>query len=41
VRTGASFDEMVEILGGAEAGQKVVLKPNRLRDGAKIKIAEK
>lgn len=41
VRTGASFDEMVEILGGAEAGQKVVLKPNRLRDGAKIKVAEK
>jgi RND family efflux transporter MFP subunit len=41
VRTGESFGDMVEILSGAEAGDKAVLKPNRLRDGGKIKIAEK
>ncbi len=41
VRTGESFGEMIEILDGARAGEKVVLKPNRLKDGAKIKIAEK
>ncbi|PKN60539.1 MAG: efflux RND transporter periplasmic adaptor subunit [Deltaproteobacteria bacterium HGW-Deltaproteobacteria-11] len=41
VRTGESFGDMVEILDGARAGEKVVLKPNRLKDGAKIKIAEK
>jgi RND family efflux transporter MFP subunit len=41
VRTGESFGDMVEILDGAKAGEKVVLKPNRLKDGEKIKIAEK
>jgi RND family efflux transporter MFP subunit len=41
VRTGESFGDMIEILDGAKAGDKVVLKPNRLKDGAKIKIAEK
>jgi multidrug efflux pump subunit AcrA (membrane-fusion protein) len=41
VRTGESFGDMVEILDGAKAGEKVVLKPNRLKDGARIKIAEK
>jgi RND family efflux transporter MFP subunit len=41
VRTGESFGDMVEILEGAKAGDKVVLKPNRLKDGEKIKIAEK
>jgi hypothetical protein len=32
---------MVEILNGAETGDKAVIKPNRLKDGVKIKIAEK
>jgi len=41
VRTGEPFGDMIEILDGAKAGEKVVLKPNRLKDGAKIKIAEK
>ena len=41
VQTGESFGDMVEILGGAKAGDRVVLKPNRLKDGARIKIAEK
>ena len=41
VRTGESFGEMVEIISGAKAGDKVVLRPNRIKDGAKIKIAEK
>jgi RND family efflux transporter MFP subunit len=41
VRIGESFGDMVEILDGAKAGEKVVLKPNRLKDGEKIKIAEK
>lgn len=41
VRIGETFGDMIEILGGVEAGSQVVLKPNRLKDGAKIKIAEK
>jgi RND family efflux transporter MFP subunit len=41
VHTGESFGDMIEILSGAEAGDKAVLKPIRLKDGAKIKIAEK
>ncbi len=41
VRTGESFGDMIEIMDGARAGDKVVLKPDRLKDGAKIKIAEK
>ena len=41
VRTGESFGDMTEILDGAKAGDRVVLKPNRLKDGARIKIAEK
>lgn len=41
VRTGEAFGDMVEILDGAKAGDRVVLKPNRLKDGARIKIAEK
>ncbi|MBA4397862.1 MAG: efflux RND transporter periplasmic adaptor subunit [Syntrophus sp. (in: bacteria)] len=41
VHTGESFGEMVEIISGAKAGDKVVLKPDRLKNGARIKIAEK
>lgn len=41
VRVGEVFGDMVEILSGAAAGEKAVLRPSRLKDGAKIKIAEK
>jgi len=42
VTLGEPFGEMVEILEGAKAGDKVVDKPpKRLRNGSRIKIAEK
>lgn len=41
VRTGESFGDMIEILDGAASGDKVVLKPEGLKDGVKIKITEK
>lgn len=42
VTLGETFGEMVEILEGAKAGDKVVAKPpKRLRDGSRIKVAEK
>jgi RND family efflux transporter MFP subunit len=41
VTVGAPFGEMVEILGGAVSGDKVVLSPPKnLKDNARIKIAE-
>jgi RND family efflux transporter MFP subunit len=41
VRTGETFGDMIEILSGVKAGERVVLKPGSLKNGAKIKIAEK
>jgi RND family efflux transporter MFP subunit len=42
IRTGASLSEMVEVLEGVKAGDKVVLRPpKRLKDGARIKIVAK
>jgi len=42
VTLGEPFGEMVEILEGAKAGDKVVAKPpKRLRNGSRIKVAEK
>jgi multidrug efflux pump subunit AcrA (membrane-fusion protein) len=42
IRTGQILGELVEVTGGLRAGERVVLKPGgRLRDGARIKIAEK
>jgi RND family efflux transporter MFP subunit len=42
VRKGSPMAEFTEITGGLKAGEQIVLKPNSgLRDGAKIKIAEK
>lgn len=42
VTLGAALGDMVEVLEGVKAGEKVVLKPlERIRDGSKIKIAEK
>jgi RND family efflux transporter MFP subunit len=41
VTVGAPFGDMVEILGGAVSGDKVVLSPPKnLKDNARIKIAE-
>jgi len=41
VSTGETFGEIVEILQGVEAGQRVVLNPPRkLRDGSRIKVRE-
>ena len=41
VLTGETFGDMIEILSGAKAGDRVVMKPDQLKNGAKIKIAEK
>src|ERR1700690_1904118 len=42
VTTGKQTGDMVEVLQGAKAGDKVVLKPSdKLRDGSKIKTDEK
>ena len=42
VQKAGPLAELVEITRGLQAGEKIVLKPNRtLRDGTKIKIAEK
>ena len=42
ITLGEPFGEMVEILEGAKAGDKVVVNPpKRLRNGSRIKIAEK
>ncbi len=42
VATGEQFGEMVEVLGGVKAGDRVVAKPpKRLKNGSRIKVAEK
>jgi RND family efflux transporter MFP subunit len=42
ITLGELFGEMVEILDGAKVGDKVVAKPpKRLRNGSRIKVAEK
>ena len=42
VQKGLPLADFVEVLQGLKPGERVVLKPNRhLRDGSKIKIAEK
>ena len=41
VLTGETFGDMIEILSGAKAGDRVVMKPDQLKNGAKIKIAKK
>jgi RND family efflux transporter MFP subunit len=42
VRTGQALGDLVEVTEGLKAGDRVVLKPGgRLRDGARVKIAEK
>lgn len=42
VTVGEELGDMIEILEGVKAGERVVLKPpNRLRNGSRVKIAEK
>jgi RND family efflux transporter MFP subunit len=42
VTLGASLGDMVEVLGGVEPGERIVLKPpKRLKEGSRIKIMEK
>jgi len=42
VRIGEELGEMIEILDGVKAGERVVVKPTgRLKNGSRIKIAEK
>lgn len=42
VRTGALLGDMVEVLDGVKAGDKVVVKPPKeLKNGARIKVVEK
>ena len=42
IRTGARIGDMVEVLSGVNAGDKVALKPlEKLKDGKRIKTAEK
>ena len=42
VTTGEKLGDMIEVLNGVKAGDKVVLKPvDKLRDGKRIKIIEK
>lgn len=42
VATGEKLGDMIEVLNGVKAGDKVVLKPvDKLRDGKRIKIIEK
>jgi multidrug efflux pump subunit AcrA (membrane-fusion protein) len=42
IKTGAKIGDLVEVLGGVKAGDKLALKPlNKLKDGKRIKTAEK
>jgi RND family efflux transporter MFP subunit len=42
VTLGKKFGDMVEVLSGVKAGDRVVLKPlNKMREGLRIKVAEK
>jgi RND family efflux transporter MFP subunit len=41
ITTGGTLGDMLEVMSGLKAGDRVVLKPKGLKDGAKIKIAER
>jgi len=42
IKVGQPFGDLIEVLAGVEAGEKVVIKPpKRLRNGSRIKIQEK
>ncbi|MEW6418750.1 MAG: efflux RND transporter periplasmic adaptor subunit [Nitrospirota bacterium] len=42
ITTGTKFGDMIEVLSGVKAGDRVVLKPlDKIKDGSRIKIPEK
>ncbi|MBU1150405.1 MAG: hypothetical protein KJ800_05595 [Proteobacteria bacterium] len=42
VRVGVTFGDMVEILSGLKAGDRIVVNPPKgLKDGSRIKVAER
>ncbi|MBM3120499.1 MAG: efflux RND transporter periplasmic adaptor subunit, partial [Chloroflexi bacterium] len=42
ITTGSQLNEVIEVLSGIKAGDRVVMKPlNKIRNGSRIKIAEK
>jgi len=42
ITTGAKFGDMLEVLSGVKAGDRIVLKPlNKMRAGLRIRVAEK
>ncbi|MFA5284855.1 MAG: efflux RND transporter periplasmic adaptor subunit, partial [Smithellaceae bacterium] len=41
VTTGDKLGDMLEVTAGLKPGDRVVLKPQGLKDGAKIKVAER
>jgi multidrug efflux pump subunit AcrA (membrane-fusion protein) len=42
ITAGEQLGEMIEVLGGAKSGDRVVAKPpKRLKNGSRIKVAEK
>jgi multidrug efflux pump subunit AcrA (membrane-fusion protein) len=42
IKVGRPFGDLVEVLAGVEAGEKVVIKPTKkLRNGSRVKIQEK
>ena len=42
VRLGATFGDMVEILSGLKAGDRIVIKPPKgLKEGSRVKVAER
>jgi len=42
ITTGETFGDMTEVLSGVKAGDRIAIRPlNKLRDGRRIKVAEK
>ena len=41
ITTGGKLGDMLEVASGLKPGDRVVLKPKGLKDGAKIKVAER
>jgi multidrug efflux pump subunit AcrA (membrane-fusion protein) len=42
ISTGEQLGDMIEVLSGIKAGDRVVLKPlNKMKDGVRVKVQEK
>jgi RND family efflux transporter MFP subunit len=42
IRTGETFGDMIEVLGGVKTGDRIAVSPlDKLRDGSRVKIIEK